>query len=736
MIGIQIKIAGQWIELPDDFSISLEQSSPLFNDEGVFSFPFEIPLGPNRRIFKNISDPFGDITLSDIDRMDAEVWFDGVMLYRGIIETDEEVEFENTDQGTVPVTFLSGNSDFKTLIEGLNARDIPLDREIKLGYVVNKATFRKAVQTHTGRIDYVEGELTLPDFVMMNYKEYNVSDPYPVKPFCNVRVCTSDENGYYKVLEAKRPFSGVCFYVLYLLDCLFKHLGIAVKRNDLPEVEDMCRLAFFNTQCHVTMDTESVIVVPLLNIRQKDFCGDIFSLIYSFKYHYDRRYQVDVEVRTEEFTYQGNEVYATNENYPSDLKIEDLISDLKTAFGVRFLYNSRTNTIDVFYIKDILRNQESETLDADILDMSFTRSKPKNTVLTYGNDDDTSFNYTDFSNVKIYDNYDAILDAGISRYDKVCKIDRTTGNAYRVKVNKETGSQPSLFEVGGFRDYKLDAGSDEEDEQSINFSPVIVNAVSVQKNDDGSATVNRPSTGHRTVGTSRTDSSDQNDDRVLAIYADVEMLSSAVFEGAVHYIDERNGGRVGSQRYPDATLKALCPEMYDTESNDEPPLRSYDAGYTLGIMRGAGNDSGVETVTSDYDGEGNDSWVQTVGSYSFTSDSCDMYGRFFDYNGTEGGGVDQSGRFSLKLVAEKEGYPIGDNYKNRGLVSKFLSEYLYFMAHKKTVMLTVKMSITQIINIDFLKRYRIGNYVGFINKVSYSLTANGIEDITIELYTL
>ena len=147
MIGIQIKIAGEWIELPDDFSISLEQSSPLFNDEGVFSFPFEIPLGPNRRIFKNISDPFGDITLSDIDRMEAEVWFDGVMLYRGIIETDEEVEFENTDQGTVPVTFLSGNSDFKTLIEGMNARNIPLDREIKLGYVVNKATFRKAVQT-------------------------------------------------------------------------------------------------------------------------------------------------------------------------------------------------------------------------------------------------------------------------------------------------------------------------------------------------------------------------------------------------------------------------------------------------------------------------------------------------------------------------------------------------------------------------------------------------------------
>ena len=176
--------------------------------------------------------------------------------------------------------------------------------------------------------------------------------------------------------------------------------------------------------------------------------------------------------------------------------------------------------------------------------------------------------------------------------------------------------------------------------------------------------------------------------------------------------------------------------MYDTESNDEPPLRSYDAGYTLGIMRGPGNESGVEYPQLNYDGEGNDSWVQTVGSYAFTSDSCDMYGRYFDYNGTEAGGADQSGRFSLKLVAEKDGFPIGDSYKNRGLVAKFLSEYLYFMAHKKTIVLTVKMGITQIINIDFLKRYKIGEYVGYINKVSYTLSSTGMEDVEIELYTL
>ena len=103
MTGIQIKIAGEWLELPEDFSISLEQNNPLFNEQGTFSFPFEIPIEPNRHIFKNVADPFGDLPLSAIDKTEAEVWFGGVMLYRGIIEADEEVEFD----GVMPVTFLS-----------------------------------------------------------------------------------------------------------------------------------------------------------------------------------------------------------------------------------------------------------------------------------------------------------------------------------------------------------------------------------------------------------------------------------------------------------------------------------------------------------------------------------------------------------------------------------------------------------------------------------------------------
>lgn len=91
--------------------------------------------------------------------------------------------------------------------------------------------------------------------------------------YCNARVCykhhgiddegnTSDstiemkdctwtnEDLYpYWVLDANRPQSGICFYVLYFLDCLFAHLGVTFDKSALLEIEDLKHLCFFTTVC-------------------------------------------------------------------------------------------------------------------------------------------------------------------------------------------------------------------------------------------------------------------------------------------------------------------------------------------------------------------------------------------------------------------------------------------------------------------------------------------------------
>lgn len=58
-------------------------------------------------------------------------------------------------------------------------------------------------------------------------------------------------NGYgpYYVLEADRPQSGVCFYLMYVLEALFKYLGVAYDDTALRRIEDMRHLSFFTTKC-------------------------------------------------------------------------------------------------------------------------------------------------------------------------------------------------------------------------------------------------------------------------------------------------------------------------------------------------------------------------------------------------------------------------------------------------------------------------------------------------------
>ena len=129
----------------------------------------------------------------------------------------------------------------------------------------------------------------------------NVSEAYPHKLFCNARVCyahhdlnddgtTSDkivqasktidsntnnqatemyeDRGPRWVLDANRPQSGICFYILFFLECLFEHLGVQFDKSALDAIGDMNRLCFFTTKC--TYDIEPLYAKEFYNENDKE----------------------------------------------------------------------------------------------------------------------------------------------------------------------------------------------------------------------------------------------------------------------------------------------------------------------------------------------------------------------------------------------------------------------------------------------------------------------------------
>lgn len=133
---------------------------------------------------------------------------------------------------------------------------------------------KEDAQTHVAEL---ETERSYPGKVklkmpVVEQSYINVSVPYPNAPFCNARVCyahyaldtdgkTSSSKAEYNesnvwedcgpiwTLEADRPQSGICFYVLFFLDCLFEHLGLSFDNSALTAIEDFNRLCFFTTKC-------------------------------------------------------------------------------------------------------------------------------------------------------------------------------------------------------------------------------------------------------------------------------------------------------------------------------------------------------------------------------------------------------------------------------------------------------------------------------------------------------
>ena len=61
--ALELKCGGEWLTLAPDTSISIEMTSPLWNDSGTFSYTFQVPYYANRHIFNASDQPECDVTV-------------------------------------------------------------------------------------------------------------------------------------------------------------------------------------------------------------------------------------------------------------------------------------------------------------------------------------------------------------------------------------------------------------------------------------------------------------------------------------------------------------------------------------------------------------------------------------------------------------------------------------------------------------------------------------------------
>lgn len=861
---LAIKIRGEYAVLPEDFSIDVEDVNPLFNDYESYTFDAELPIEGNRHIFKDIDNIRSNKRLVDMENETMQIIAEGVPFRTGRLQTNEG----ETIDDTIAVSMISSTRTIKDMVADLSCQDIPVKDKIQIGEMIGNVLaeveytwyLRWKSKGKTGFLSWgsckVNGEKTTDklshtfelqalgfSFPGICYTGgqgveaatssggkpsvrtsfINVTDEYPHKMYCNARVCYThykkEEDGSsgktvstdrdfdpYYILEADRPQSGICFYVLYFLDCLFHYLGFHYDNSRLLTVGDMKRLAFFTTHCKydlerkypskgvvgvdetVTYDFNNVESInkwlssrktkgklniehePVKKLESLVIDGKIYRVGDELPNGQDIKYaEFKVENVTKKAKANIMNMYANSRNFP-EMSVSSLLDSLWGSFGIRFITDYERKTVKPVFIRDIYRdNSEPIRINARIVSVSKVSEKITGVRMKYSSessreeqlqniregvkDYNTDYDYIDYSNVNSTLDYLRIIKMK-GNSDTTCYIDVKTGNAYRLKVNKEATKvdelKPAMFEVGGYKGVELGDCSiinqDFIEEIESGFEPLILNDVNGRKemmvgNNDLGYVKDDADNKVYSVSSGNMDESKQ----ILAAFVDKDMWH----ENMTYTIKNVMGNN-----YIDAYLTEECStdESYDPTATEDgnSPLQHVDWGKSVTVMRGGGSDARMQVYDYNYDGCGNSKWRMLAGEYTQASDSMDNWGNHYDYNGVaEGIGEDE--RFSLKIRAFKEvdgqilcnademdaSGNIKTKIRSRGLFDTFMSEHAHFLLNREKLGIKFYCNVSDLLNIQWDKRYRIGDYIFWWNKISYSISVkDGLGLVEAEVYML
>lgn len=625
-----------------------------------------------------------------------------------------------------------------------------------------------------------------------------------------------ESHGPYWVLDADRPASGICFYMLYFLDCLFAYLDVEFDKTALLDVEDLKHLCFFTT--HVHYDVEEVASYPVLTtfdevnawLESRGCDGRLamdepepksiqefkmrknLSEYETVKVGVDKVSSIKTEVLSMQITKFNAKIMkmmANSDNFP-DESVKTILDSLEASFGIRFDYDYERHKVTAYLLRDVLRSQEEPvTFNGKVRRMEKVAEKITGFRMKYSaestskeqeqyirrrkRDYDTDFDYKEYpeGRVVLDKTYEEIATTVGSNNTNVY-VDLTTGDAFRFKANAETGKDERLFEVGQFKgvevgDCSVEAEEDDtireyvSDFQPMSFNDVnAYNRISANSKKEYSYNVGGDTYTFKEIKT--------GGQPMLVAYIDEDMEHE--------FVEQKINNPLSSvlvDIYISEVLKGI--ENYDPSDTDEgeSPLQTYDWGLAVAMMRGGGTDMEIQRYDPGYDGFQNDKWRTVAGEYALTTDTMDAMGNVFDYNGTHEG-IGEGERFSLKITGyrpfrykyvdgnlkistnpkewgdpswlvpcdgdvEDPQHRIQEKIRSRGLYDTFMSELAHFLLNRKLYKVYVDCTVAELMDIPnhWKRRWRLGDKVGYINKVSYELSVEeALTEAVIEFYAL
>ena len=126
------------LNLPDDFSIDIDDQNPLFNDNEMFSYPCRMPMEGNRFLLGNIDDPLNIDRPVGLEHTKMRIVVDNQPFRSGTLVTAEDEEID----GALTMNISASDHSIDDLIGDLKCQDIPLKDKILIYWLHIQYFFR------------------------------------------------------------------------------------------------------------------------------------------------------------------------------------------------------------------------------------------------------------------------------------------------------------------------------------------------------------------------------------------------------------------------------------------------------------------------------------------------------------------------------------------------------------------------------------------------------------------
>jgi len=317
---LSLSIGGQLVELPQDFSLTMNLKSPIFSEVGSYSYPFKIPNSPRNSIrmgFRHRVASTGDPYRTD----------QGVFRWRGL----------NLFSGLVRMKVLNSSSFEGNLIEG--AGDFNFSRKNE---TLQNADYGELIfSSEQLRLNYInscankvypQSNIVFPQILNKTYFE-----ELPINTglhYFNIYINSLIKSEFTGGLT-ERTIIVPMLYVRYVLNKIFEHLGYAFDDTFFSSDADYNSLALFNlVDC---------------NSHPNGFFLYDFEKLY-LNYHVPR------------------------------MSMNDFFAGLESFFNVRFFVNNLLKTIKLISVDKIVKQTQYVEFSNQIISIS---TEPSDQITGY-----------------------------------------------------------------------------------------------------------------------------------------------------------------------------------------------------------------------------------------------------------------------------------------------------------------------------------------------------------------